>query len=313
MRSTLGTRLRETREHKGLSLTAIAERTKISVVMLEGLERDDVSRWPGGLFRRAWVRAYAQSVGLEPESIVKEFVEFHPDPAEQALVEAVAAETRNGGMHQSRLAMLRAGLAVFQAEQTETPPPPVAPLIHSAAPRPEPLALERELRSVSDLCTALARAQDREAVDGVLQDAGRVLGARGVILWAWNADRAALCPAFAHGYSDHVLQRLARLARSTDTAIAAAFRSGEERVIEGSGPRTTGAFVAPLLTPAGCAGVLAIEFGDGVELRESTRAFATILAAQLATLFPVSVAAETSREPLSADEAFEMTADAAHG
>jgi len=311
MRFSLGTRLRETREHKGLSLTAIAERTKINVVMLEGLERDDVSRWPGGIFRRAWVRAYAQSVGLESESIVKEFVELHPDPAEQALVEAVAAEARNGATPTSRLAMLRAGLAVFQAEQAEAPAVP--PPIPNGPPRPEPAALERELRSVSDLCTALARAKDREAVDGVLHDAGRVLGARGVILWAWNADRAALCPAFAHGYSDHVLHRLARLARSTDTAIAAAFRSGEERVIEGSGPRTTGAFVAPLLTPAGCAGVLAIEFGEGAELRESTRAFATILAAQLSTLFPASIAVETNRASDTSDDAFELTAAALHG
>ena len=309
MSSSLGARLREARERKGVSLTAVAERTKISIALLEGLERDDVSRWPGGIFRRAWVRAYAQSIGLEPEPIVREFIELYPDPVEQALAEAAAAQAQRAATPTSRLALLRAGLAVFQAEQADaaaarqpTPPGP---------PRTEPAALERELRSVASLCTALGRAQDCEAVRGVLEDAGRVLGARGVILWVWDAARAALCPAVAHGYPDQVIQRLTKLARSSDTAVAAAFRGAEERVIEGSGPRATGAFIVPLLTPSGCAGVLAIEFGDGGEQRETTRAFATILAAQLSTLLPDWVAAETSAE-VSSHDAFEPTADVVH-
>ena len=310
MSSSFGTRLREARERKGVSLTAIAESTKISVALLEGLERDDVSRWPGGIFRRAWVRVYAQSVGLEPEPIVREFIELYPDPVEQALAEAAAVQAQNGPTPTSRLALLRAGLAVLHAGQTEAPP--ARPPTPNSPQRLEPAALERELRSVASLCTALGRAKDCEAVRGVLQDAGRVLGARGVILWVWDAARAALCPAVAHGYSDHVIQRLAKLVRSTDTAVAAAFRGAEERVIEGSGARATGAFVAPLLTPSGCAGVLAIEFGDGGEQREATRAFATILAAQLSTLLPACVAAETSGASASPHDALELTADVLH-
>jgi transcriptional regulator with XRE-family HTH domain len=310
MSSSLGTRLRETRERKGVSLTAIAERTKISVALLDGLERDDVSRWPGGIFRRAWVRAYAQSIGLEPEAIVREFVELYPDPVERALVEAVTAQER-AGTPTSRLTLLRAGLAVFQGEHADAPvtrqPIPAAP------PRPEPAVLERELRSVASLCTALGRAQDFEAVRGVLEDVVRVLEARGVILWVWDASRAALSPAIAHGYSDHVVQRLARLARSTDNAVAAAFRGAEERVIEANGPRATGALIVPLLKPSGCAGVLAVEFGEGGEQKDSTRAFATILAAQLSTLLADPIAAETSSASVSADETFELTADVAHG
>jgi cytoskeletal protein RodZ len=50
-----------------VALEAIAEETKINLALLEGLERDDVSRWPGGLFRRAYVRTYAQKIGLDPE------------------------------------------------------------------------------------------------------------------------------------------------------------------------------------------------------------------------------------------------------
>ncbi len=310
MSSSLGTRLREARERRGVSLTAIAERTKIGIALLEGLERDDVSRWPGGIFRRAWVRAYAQSIGLEPEPIVREFVELYPDPVERTLAEGAAAPDKVG-MPNTRLALLRAGLAVFQGEQADAPatrlPAPQTP------PRPEPAVLERELRSVASLCMALARAQDFEAVRGILEDVGRVLDARGVILWVWDASRAALSPAVAHGYADHVVQRLARRARSSDNAVAAAFRTAEERVIEACGPRATGAFIVPLLKPSGCAGVLAVEFGEGGEQRDSTRAFATILAAQLSTLLPDPMTEETADTPVSPEETFELTADVAQG
>jgi hypothetical protein len=85
------------------------------------------------------------------------------------------------------------------------------------------------------------------------------------------------------------MQQLARVARSTDNAIAAAFRTAQARVVEAGGRRATGAFVTPLLTPGGCAGVLAFEFGNGAEQRESIQAFVTILGAQLATLLPASL------------------------
>jgi transcriptional regulator with XRE-family HTH domain len=79
-RSTMdfGTRLREARERKGVSLRTIAEATKISVAVLEALERNDVSRLPGGIFSRAFVRSYALEVGLDPEATIQEFVAQFP-------------------------------------------------------------------------------------------------------------------------------------------------------------------------------------------------------------------------------------------
>ena len=82
MAESLGTRLRQQRERQQIALASIAEQTKISISLLEGLERDDVSRWPAGIFRRAFIRAYAHAVGLEPDSVVREFLELHPDPVE---------------------------------------------------------------------------------------------------------------------------------------------------------------------------------------------------------------------------------------
>jgi cytoskeleton protein RodZ len=51
-----GTYLREARERRGVSLGQIAAATKISLSTLEALERNDISRLPGG-FTRAFVRA----------------------------------------------------------------------------------------------------------------------------------------------------------------------------------------------------------------------------------------------------------------
>jgi cytoskeleton protein RodZ len=74
-----GGRLRRAREARGVSLRQIATVTKISVGVLEALERGDISRLPGGIFSRAFVRSYAQQVGLDAEATVREFLEVFPD------------------------------------------------------------------------------------------------------------------------------------------------------------------------------------------------------------------------------------------
>jgi transcriptional regulator with XRE-family HTH domain len=74
----VGAKLRDARERRGISLRQIAEATKISVGALEALERNDISRLPGGIFTRAFVRSYAAQVGLDPETAIKEFMAEFP-------------------------------------------------------------------------------------------------------------------------------------------------------------------------------------------------------------------------------------------
>ena len=69
-----GSRLREARERRGISLRQVANATKISMGALEALERGHVSRLPGGIFSRAFVRSYAIEVGLDPEATIQEFI-----------------------------------------------------------------------------------------------------------------------------------------------------------------------------------------------------------------------------------------------
>jgi cytoskeleton protein RodZ len=79
---TVGARLRAAREKRGVSLRQVANSTRISVMSLEALERSDLSRLPGGIFTRAFIRAYAQEVGLDPDRTIQDFIaEFPPEAA----------------------------------------------------------------------------------------------------------------------------------------------------------------------------------------------------------------------------------------
>lgn len=79
MTNSFGARLRQQREQKQLTLAQIAASTKINVALFRALEKDDVSRWPSGIFRRSFIRAYAESIGLDPDSVCHEFLERFPD------------------------------------------------------------------------------------------------------------------------------------------------------------------------------------------------------------------------------------------
>lgn len=77
-RETFGPRLRSERERRGISLETIASVTKVGVELWEGLERNDFSRWPTGIFARAFVRDYALAVGLDPDEVIDEFCRLFP-------------------------------------------------------------------------------------------------------------------------------------------------------------------------------------------------------------------------------------------
>ena len=73
-------RLRRERERRQIALSSIAANTKISAGLFEALERGDVSRWPTGIYRRSFIRAYAKAIGLDPDETAREFFELFPDP-----------------------------------------------------------------------------------------------------------------------------------------------------------------------------------------------------------------------------------------
>ena len=50
-----------------------------------------MSHWPSGIFRRAYIRAYAQFIGLDPDAILREFLEVHPDQSDLIVATAAGA------------------------------------------------------------------------------------------------------------------------------------------------------------------------------------------------------------------------------
>jgi len=75
----VGVRLKKARERRGISLRQVADSTKISVFVLQALERDDVSNLPGGVVGRGFVRSFAAAVHLDPEATVAAFVAQFPE------------------------------------------------------------------------------------------------------------------------------------------------------------------------------------------------------------------------------------------
>jgi transcriptional regulator with XRE-family HTH domain len=86
-------RLRRHRRRNGISLDEIAAATRVKRERLEALENNDLSEWPRGLYARAWIRAYANAVGLDPLDTVDEFCRLFPhgDRRAQATMQEIAA------------------------------------------------------------------------------------------------------------------------------------------------------------------------------------------------------------------------------
>lgn len=308
MLESFGARLRQRREQQRVTLATIAEQTKIKLSLLEGLERNDVSQWPVGIFRRAFIRAYAHAIGLEPDVVVREFLEVYPDPLE--VVASVSAGSTNSdavpaspappmrlrylvgsamGSLSRRFGMAQGPGSAAKGEDVAAagcmPPKALAPS-------------EPDLFAAARLCTELGRVGDTHEAAPLLGEAARILDAVGIVVWLWDAHAAELTPALAYGYSEKVLAQLPKVSREADNATAAAFRSAHTCVVKG-GNLASGALVAPLMTPVGCVGVLAVELQRGSEQRESVRAVVSIFAAQLASLVRAERPAEAADRRLA--------------
>ncbi|MGH9144197.1 MAG: helix-turn-helix domain-containing protein [Vicinamibacterales bacterium] len=153
-----GGRLRDARERRGVSLRQIANATKISVAVLDALERNDIAKLPGGIFGRAFVRSYAIEVGLDPEATIHEFIAQFPNdsviaghPTSDQIEDyvAVEGERRTAGTFLSLVAVsvpIVAGLLYFatsgrRADQAPVAPPAAASPaeLAAAAAQPSPL------------------------------------------------------------------------------------------------------------------------------------------------------------------------------
>lgn len=70
---TLGEKLRQAREERGITLSEVAEQTRISPIYLESIDNDDYRRLPGGIFNRGFVKSYAKYVGVDEQEALLDY------------------------------------------------------------------------------------------------------------------------------------------------------------------------------------------------------------------------------------------------
>ena len=73
MSSTLGEKLRQAREERGISISEVAEQTRISSLYLKSIEDDNYKPLPGGIFNKGFVRSYAKYVGLDEQEALQDY------------------------------------------------------------------------------------------------------------------------------------------------------------------------------------------------------------------------------------------------
>lgn len=73
MSLTLGEKLRQAREERGISISEVAEQTRISPHYLDCIENDDYRTLPGGIFNKGFVKSYAKTVGLDEQEALQDY------------------------------------------------------------------------------------------------------------------------------------------------------------------------------------------------------------------------------------------------
>ena len=82
-----GKTLREAREAKGLSVSQVADATRIMHSIVEGLEAENFSGIPAPIYGRGVVKLYCEAVGLDPKPMVAEFMEIYNGNRDVAIKE----------------------------------------------------------------------------------------------------------------------------------------------------------------------------------------------------------------------------------
>jgi hypothetical protein len=204
-------------------------------------------------------------------------------PVVRPVVPAPAATSGSGPLRDDVLADLDDFGVVSHARRV--PPgepskfPPPKPLVAKVTPKPPIVSLP----SVASLCGDLARVSDTQALPQLLERAAGVLDASGIVVWIADPDGRELTPILVHGYPPQLAVRLGNLARDAENVTASAYRTALLQTVKGD-TVANGAIAAPLVSAAGCVGVMAAEMKNGGEQQEPLLAAATIIASQLATL-----------------------------
>ena len=108
---SFGVSLKRERELRGISLAEIAKTTKISVRLLEAIEKDRFDILPEGVFRKSFIKSYAKYLGMNEEQILHEYdLEVQPSTASQAAPEKPSVSFRDSPAGSRRALLLTFGV-----------------------------------------------------------------------------------------------------------------------------------------------------------------------------------------------------------
>ncbi|MFM8393166.1 MAG: helix-turn-helix domain-containing protein [Acidobacteriota bacterium] len=162
--ASLGQELKKRREEKGITIHQIATSTLIGARFLQAIEADDYSPLPGGVFNRAFVRKFANYIGMDEATALQLYEDqlalqgVEPAPKFEMGVENWDAPPTTGNGLLISLVLLvilsvGAWLAYTYFYATKTPPeeaavaeqnvvapPPNASSVASPSPEPSPSA-----------------------------------------------------------------------------------------------------------------------------------------------------------------------------
>ncbi len=73
MAESLGEKLRQAREERDISISEVAEQTRISALYLQAIEKDDYRSLPGGIFNKGFVKSFAKYVGVDENEALEDY------------------------------------------------------------------------------------------------------------------------------------------------------------------------------------------------------------------------------------------------
>ena len=76
MSQTLGEKLRQARQERGISISEVAEQTRISTIYLESIESDNYKPLPGGIFNKGFVKSYAKFIGIDEHEALQDYAKI---------------------------------------------------------------------------------------------------------------------------------------------------------------------------------------------------------------------------------------------
>lgn len=190
MTQSLGQKLRAAREARGLSISEVAEQTRIAPLYIESIERDDYKPLPGGIFNKGFVRSFARCVGFDEQEALADYkkieAQFRPEGEELLRKYTPEVLTDDRAAQSSLPTILFAGLiiALFSGgilllvnyiQRSNETPLSTAPQtasnasnIQPAVPRPDVPTMQTakiEFRSETEPISLSATADGKTSID----------------------------------------------------------------------------------------------------------------------------------------------------